>query len=308
MARDTGDAALISCALDAVTADNWAAGRFAAAAEQTRERLELLDGIEEATGQIEFERSDALHMMIQTLVQVGDFADASTYAARAREADLASGIIDSAWARELLCDFFLGEWDRLLASAAKVREELGESPPPRGAWATDIAVAGTVLGYWGEEERAEDWFTLAERMDVTSATSGQTQGIAMMRAQVDLHHGRAAEATARLDAQDAENFWWKTAFLATQAEALVLSEAGDAGRAVVVALDDACENAYARGIALRARGLREDDEGSLREALQTFERCGCIYQEARTGWLLGDSERAEAAATFERLGATLPER
>jgi len=310
LARETGEAALISCALDAVTADAWAAGRFEVAAAQTRERIELLDGADGATGEvefvIEFERSDALHMMIQTLVQVGDFAGASAYAKRARDADLASGIIDSAWARELLCDFFLGGWDRLLASAERVREELGDSPPPRGAWATDLAVAGTVLGYRGAEERAEEWFVLAERMDVATHASGQASGIAMMRSQVDLHHGRAAAAAERLAALGTENFWWRVPFLATRAEALVLGQGSGAGEAVTAALDASRENAYARGIALRARGVLDDDEGSLREALRTFERCGCLYQEARTGWLFDGPERERAAATFERLGATMP--
>jgi hypothetical protein len=44
----------------------------------------------------------------------------------------------------------------------------------------------------------------------------------------------------------------------------------------------------------------------MRESLALFKRIECPYQAARTAWLLGDADRAEAERTLRELGATLP--
>jgi hypothetical protein len=44
----------------------------------------------------------------------------------------------------------------------------------------------------------------------------------------------------------------------------------------------------------------------MREALSLFKEIECPYQAARTGWLMGGAERAEAEQGFAALGATLP--
>ena len=80
LAREAGDLAVLQSALDAVTASDWQQGRHLAAVEHTRERLELLrDAPRTAT--LDVERSDALHMMIECLLQTGDFHEAERYAA-----------------------------------------------------------------------------------------------------------------------------------------------------------------------------------------------------------------------------------
>ena len=66
------------------------------------------------------------------------------------------------------------------------------------------------------------------------------------------------------------------------------------------------DHRYARGVLVRARGLEEDSEELLREALSVFEEIECPYQAARTGWLLGGDDRARAERSFEALRATLP--
>ena len=72
LAREAGDLAVLQSALDAVTASDWQQGRHLDAVEHTRERLELLrDAPRTAT--LDVERSDALHMMIECLLQTGDF-------------------------------------------------------------------------------------------------------------------------------------------------------------------------------------------------------------------------------------------
>jgi hypothetical protein len=76
------------------------------------------------------------------------------------------------------------------------------------------------------------------------------------------------------------------------------------------AIDEAEElvgdHRYAGGILLRTRGLRDRDDGAIREALSVFKDIECPYQTARTGWLLGGSDRVEAEGALDALGATVP--
>ena len=151
LAREAGDLAVLQSALDAVTASDWQQGRHLAAVEHTRERLELLrDAPRTAT--LDVERSDALHMMIECLLQTGDFHEAERYAREARDLDLSRGIIYSAWQRGLLPAFFLGRWDEALDMATHVREAwVAAERPPLGAFATSIACAGAILGVRGDD-------------------------------------------------------------------------------------------------------------------------------------------------------------
>ena len=97
------------------------------------------------------ERSDALHMMIESLLQTGDFHEAESYAREARDLDLSRGIVYSAWQRGLLPAFFLGRWDEALEMARQVREAwVAAERPPLGAFATSIACAGAIQGLRGE--------------------------------------------------------------------------------------------------------------------------------------------------------------
>jgi hypothetical protein len=66
------------------------------------------------------------------------------------------------------------------------------------------------------------------------------------------------------------------------------------------------EHRYARGILMRAEGIRSGDDARLRESFELFKQLDCPYQTARSGWLLGGEARDEAEGIFERLGATLP--
>jgi hypothetical protein len=59
-------------------------------------------------------------------------------------------------------------------------------------------------------------------------------------------------------------------------------------------------------VLLRARALGGDSEKLQRRSLALFEEIGCPYQAARTGWLLGGADRADAERTLARLGATPP--
>jgi hypothetical protein len=102
------------------------------------------------------------------------------------------------------------------------------------------------------------------------------------------------------------NQWWTTPYLATRAEAFVLSDDPRWEEALTEATDQVGEYLYAQGILLRARGLAGSDQALLRESLALFEQLECPYQAARSGWLLGGEAKEAAGGTFERLGAAPP--
>jgi AAA ATPase domain/Adenylate and Guanylate cyclase catalytic domain len=304
LARQTDDVAVLSSALDAVTALAWGEGRYHDSVQSTQERIDLLDG---AHGGLQLgpERSDSLHMMIESLVATGEFRKAAEYAAQARDLDLSVGAVYSAWARGLLPAFFLGNWDSATEMAHELRDAWAAADRPTiAAMAAALACAGAIYGYRGDEPAAADWFKFAE--SVAPSISGQMSGVLLLESEVDLHTGCLREAAKRVTEVPDTNFWWRAAYAATRAEALV--RAGDArGPAAIAEAEDTIgDHRYARGVLLRARGLQDDSEELLRESLALFNEIECPYQAARTGWLLGGADRAEAERGFAALGATLP--
>jgi len=304
LARRTEDVPLLSSALDAAAAVAWTEARYRDAIDRTSERLDLLAD-ERSAGHLGVERSDALHMMVESLVAIGDFRAAAGYAAQARELDLSVGTVYSGWARGLLPAFFLGEWDDAIRMATAVREAWAAADrPPIYALAAALACAGAIFGYRGDDEASADWFRFAT--GVAPETSGQMSGLWLLEADVDLHHGRIAAAAERLERRPATDMWWRPAYAAVRAEVYVRVAEERAADALEDAEAAVGDHAYGRATLLRARGLAEDDEALLREALGAFKEIDCPYQAARTGWLLGGEDRAEAERTLAALGASPP--
>jgi hypothetical protein len=245
--------------------------------------------------------------MIATGLQTGNFAEAARYARRAREEDLARGIVDTGWARELLPAYYLGEWDRVLEMAELVRAEWATRILARASFAIDMAAPGAVLGCRGEEGAAEEWFAIADAMLPEGLERGAIEGVAMLRADVHIHHRRYAEAARVTERLGRKWSWWRASYLATRAEAQLLAGKRESNRALAAAEEAVGENAYAVAILRRARGIAEEDRDRLVAALAGFEELGCAFQAARTGWLLGGDSRRAAAAIFERLRMPPPE-
>ncbi len=304
LARRTDDIAVLSSALDADTAVAWSEGRYRDAVKATRERISILSG---AHGGLQLgpERSDSLHMMIESLVATGDFREAADYAAQARDLDLSVGAVYSAWARGLLPAFFLGNWDSATEMAHELRDAWAAADRPTiAALAAALACAGAIYGYRGDEASAADWFRFAE--SVAPQIGGQVSGVLLLESDVDLHRGCLREAADRVAEVPPGNFWWQAVYAATRAEALVRAGDDRGPAAIVDAEATIGDHCYARGVLLRARGLRDDAEELIREALDLFTEIECPYQAARTGWLLGGADRAAAERGFAALGATPP--
>ncbi|HEX3561987.1 MAG TPA: AAA family ATPase, partial [Solirubrobacterales bacterium] len=287
LAREAGDLAVLQSALDAVTASDWQQGRHRSAVEHTRERLELLrDAPRTAT--LDVERSDALHMMIECLLQTGDFHEAERYAREARDLDLSRGIIYSAWQRGLLPAFFLGRWDEALDMATHVREAwVAAERPPLGAFATSIACAGAIMGLRGDD-RWSDWFEIAD--ELSQGALGNKAGVIVMRADIELHQGEVQCAADRFES-DISTTWFRSPYLAARAESYARLGLKDADEAILTAEEGIGEHRYGMGILLRAKAIRSGDEALLRESLELFEELDCPYQSGRTGWMLGGADR-----------------
>jgi class 3 adenylate cyclase/tetratricopeptide (TPR) repeat protein len=304
LARQADDVALMSSALDANTAVAWSEGRYRDAVSSTRERIQILS---EAHGGLQLgpERSDSLHMMIESLVATGDYREAAEYAAQARDLDLSVGAVYSAWARGLLPAFFLGNWDSAIDMAHELRDAWAAADRPTiAALAAALACAGAIYGYRGDEAAASDWFRFAE--SVAPHLGGQVSGVILLESDVDLHRGCLRDAAERVARIPEGNFWWQAVYAAVRAEALVRAGDRQAPEAITEAEETIGDHRYARGVLLRARGIRDESEELVREALSVFEEIECPYQAARTGWLLDGDDRGRAERSLGALGATLP--
>jgi class 3 adenylate cyclase/tetratricopeptide (TPR) repeat protein len=306
LACETGNVALISNALDAATALAWDEGRFHDALADAKRRLELIDDVGELTLELEYERSDALHMAIETLIQAGDLDEAAVWVERLRETDIARGVVHMAPTRGVVVAFLRGEWDEVLVRVREGREawrELGRSPMP--SHATAFAAAAAVHGYRGEREQSEEWFRLAESL--ASSFDEHRAGIAAIRGELLVHDGRVDDALAILPATVVGCSSWALPCLATRAEALVHAGSDDAPEAIAEALSRSAENPLARAIALRARARLDGDEAALRESFDTLQTLGCPHQAARSGWLLGGDARRDAEEMLAKLNVPLPQ-
>jgi hypothetical protein len=124
----------------------------------------------------------------------------------------------------------------------------------------------------------------------------------MWRADVHAHYGRLDQAAGVLDDTGA-GFWWDAPFRSMRAEMFARIGHPETDAAIQLASDGVGEHRYALGFLLRAQAIRSGDEAPMRQALELFEKIECPYQAARSGWLLGGSERDQARQTLAELGA-----
>jgi tetratricopeptide (TPR) repeat protein len=303
LARRTDDRQLLQNALDAITASEWLQGNQLAAVEHTRERLDLLEAAPRSHA-LDVEISDALHMMVLCLMQVGEFREALENARRGAEVDRSRGVEFAEYQRELMPNFLLGNWDRAIELGESSRRAWNDAGrPPLGSFATPAACTAATYGYRGHIAAADDWMAHAENLSARDLE--QRSGVSMFGIDLELHRGRFDEAVA-IGADPVAGSQWTATYASSRAEAFVRAGRDDATDAIAWAESRVGQDRYARGILLRARGLQVGDEGLLREAKTLFEEMECPFQAARSGWLLGGEDRERSGETFARLGATSP--
>jgi class 3 adenylate cyclase/tetratricopeptide (TPR) repeat protein len=303
LAREVDDRQLLQNAIDAVTASEWLLGHQMAAVELTRERLELAESAPRSHA-LDVEISDALHMMVLCLLQIGEFRQALDYARRGAEVDRSRGVEMAEYQRELLPNFFLGNWDRAIELGESSRRAWNEAGrPPMGAFATPSACTAAMYGYRGNTTAADDW--MAHAQDLSARDMEQRSGTLMFGIDVELHRGRFADAVA-IGADRVADSQWTAMYSCTRAEAFVRAGRPDAVDAIEWAESRLGQDRYAGAILLRAKALHTSTDAQLRESKELFESMVCPFQAARSGWLLGGEDRRQATQTFERLGATPP--
>jgi class 3 adenylate cyclase len=303
LARRTDDRQLLQNALDAIVASEWLEGRQRDAVEHTRERLDLLESAPRSHA-LDVEISDALHMMVLCLIQVGEFREALQHATRGAEVDRSRGVEMAEYQRELMPNFFLGNWDRAIELGEGSRRAWDESGrPPMGSFSTPAACTAAAYGYRGDGPAADDWMDHA--YSLSSRDLEQRCGVMMFGIDLELHRGRLEEAVT-IGSELVVGSPWTATYASSRAEAFIRAGRDDGADAIAWAEPRIGQDRYAEAMLVRARGLQASDEALLRDAKERFEQMECPFQAARTGWLLGGAEREQAAATFTRLGATLP--
>jgi class 3 adenylate cyclase len=306
LARKAGNAQVLSGALDAFAAVAWAKADYLEAVAVSRERQEILEATETSPA-IEVERSDARHMVINSLLQIGYLREAAEVAALAREADLSLGVVYSGWARGLLPAYFLGEWDEVLEMAKRVRDAWDVDRPPVSTLATDLATAAAVYEARGDSTRAADWWAFARSLLPSKRKQSQDHGIRMLQADVSLHRGWVEEAAELVELPVTGWSWWGGHYAAVRAEAFVRAGHPDRDEAMALARERVGDSPFIEAILRRATvAAGQPDDGGLEEALRQFEACEARFQAARTAWQLGGEHRERAARTFAQLHALEP--
>jgi class 3 adenylate cyclase len=301
LARQTGDALLLSSALDTASAARWAEGRYNEGADMSRERIELL-AEEPPSLLVEVERGDAINMLSKALIRSGHVREALRWDETNARETLASAPHIAA-ARIIEPMYLLGQWDEAIVSGQSMRESWhAEGRPPFAPFAPDFGAVAAIHGLRGEEAAFRDWYSLAEHV---AGESQQRPGVRMLAAEVALHLGDVDRAAELIDDRS-PGFWWREPVLARRAEVFAIAGRADAPDALALFESRPADDPLSTAIALRARALIAGDDSRLREALETFERIECVYEAARTRWMLGADEREAAAVVFERLGAVSP--
>ncbi|HTW09213.1 MAG TPA: hypothetical protein VME46_17035, partial [Acidimicrobiales bacterium] len=290
-ARASGEMTLLSTALDGVCSVALKRLDINRARLLIGERLRITEQFDPRQPRQFLERFDALYMACELNMLASDFAGALEVGTGLDRLGRGRGIFYGGVTQLTLAHFFLGEFDLCVQGVSGVfadalqRPEAGESLLVRA-----LACTGAVWGYRGDEGEAARWFGEAESV---ANVAHKDYFVRMMKADVELHHGRRAAAAALL-VEPAASFTsaWRPWYGAVRAEA-----SGERAFADAAAAADG--GPYPAAVLARAQGRLED-------ALALFNECGAAYQAARTALCLGGARRAEALATYERLGLSAP--
>jgi len=287
MAEACGDLLLVSSALDCRTSGRLNKGDLAGAMVATTRRVALLSGLADDSPRAWGERRDALYMASGGAKRLGDFGTSLDYALKFRDIELMRGQPRGGLEAVMAAQFFLGRWDELIDDAnhlLTVRQ--GEVAWGTGHLGEPWAYTGAVLGYRGHTEEAEQWYGRAKFRGDPDPWAWL---IPCLRADVELHHGRAAQARDFLVTPSADAYgWWRSLYAAVRAEAFGGDEIDPAAALVG-------DDAHAAAILARA-------QGKLEVAQEGFRKCGAVYQWARTTLQMGGPDVDEALATYEALG------
>ncbi len=285
LAERAGDPLLGSSALDCRCCTCLGQGDLAGAMAALAERRALLAGLRDGSARASVEQRDLLSMSCDVTLRLGDLESCLSYALQFREFERALGEPHDYVQKAVPVLFFLGRWDEVVEDANRLLAVRRTEPIWTAVQLNLVWIcAGAVLGYRGDQEGAEAWYSECGLLGGHNAPL-----LRCLRADVELHHGRLdaasrllAEPPAAIDGQ------WRALYAALRAEAY-------GGDALVEADGLVGDDAYSAAVVARARG-------DLAPAWNSFAAIGATYQAARTALALEGARRRAALATYRALG------
>ncbi|TVT61271.1 hypothetical protein FNH05_03155 [Amycolatopsis rhizosphaerae] len=311
-ARATGEAVLVSAALDAVSSADGSAGRFADAYRACDERLRLFDRLPRHDPRIGVEIVDTLHVVPLVALAAGSLPGAIRAAERSWEDELRGEYMR---ASKLVIPLTLtGRFDEALEYARIMWDAWVRVGRPTARWmAPAVHAAGLVHGLRAQRAEHDGWLDRARAMSDPGVHSGLYESFAAFAAPREaLWRGACAEAVAAavnptaLPAWDQAPHQFYDAYAwAVAAEAAVVAGLPDAPAWLAAAAPAGRENAWAAACLARAHGRLRRDTAALREAVERWERIGARHERACTLLLLPGG-RTEAEAELGVLRCALP--
>ena len=200
--------------------------------------------------------------------------------------------------------YMLGEWDLALERGIALRESwLADGRPPVSYFAPNLACLAAIHALRGDEAEERAWLQVAT--DAAAENVASLPGVRALAADVALHRGELDRAVELLSPLSDGAAWAPTVF-AKRAEALALAGDPQAREALDRVATERGSDAHARAVAVRARGLLDEDDEAMERAAALFADQECVYELARTQWLRGGQTRAAAREAFAQLGVVEP--
>lgn len=314
-ARLTGDAVLISGALDAVVGALDAGGRLKEAHQLNKERAGLLDRLPRHDPRAGAEIIDTFHMVTEIAVTAGDLPAALRTAELARADEVVSGQPHRTASKPILPLVLQGRFDEAFDQAATMWSGWQAAGRPVARW-MGPAIYGVILGYGlrGDPERRARWQArLGELIgsgdDRVSGTN-LAAAAAFADARIALHSGQldvALRAVADIDG-DAEPWydsphWYslRPYAWAIAAEVAVVARLPDAAARLAAAAPAGAENYWAAACLARTAGRLTGDQEALARSVAAWDELDARFERACTLLLLPD-RADEGRALLAELG------
>jgi predicted ATPase/DNA-binding CsgD family transcriptional regulator len=315
-ARAIDDPALISGALDAVTASLAVAGRMRAGFDLTAERVRLLDRLPRHDPRAGFEVTDIFHMANEYALMAGEVPAALANARRVQLEAVMLGQPHNSASQLVLPLVLSGAFDEALEHAQAMWQAWQRAGRPAAKWmAPSVYAIALVHGLRGAAADCQLWRDNALMViggpDPTRHRNMHTFSV-FADARVELHLGRLDRALAHVrEVISPEASWYDTAHWyydayawAIAAEVAVAADAPDAADRFAAAQPVGAENAWAAACLDRARG-RLGDRAALERSVAGWERIDARFERAVT-LLLMDDRAAEGRTELAALGCPLP--
>jgi predicted ATPase/DNA-binding CsgD family transcriptional regulator len=304
LARRSGDAVLISGALDVVSAAASDAGHLKDASRLSAERLGLLDRLPRHDPRVGGEVADIYHMATESALAAGELGRALAGARLALEDRIGQGLAHFAAAHLVVPLALQGAFDDALAQSAVMREGWERTGRPAAGWmAPSFFATALTSGLRGDEGAYADWWELAQA--VCRQTRANSFSL-FVGPRVSLHLGqldRALEATVAPEQSTAGQF--DSYARAIGVEVSVIVGAPDAAGQLAAAGELAAENDFVAANLARAAGRLHDDQAELADAVARWEAIGARFERACTLLLL-PPRAAEGEHELAALGCPLP--